>query len=88
MHEMTLINGLLNKLESIAKEQKAKRIVSVKIKLGALSHISADHFRGHFEEGTSGSLAEGARLEIETSADINDPHAQQILLESVEVEHE
>lgn len=86
MHELSLINNLLNKVNSIAQEQKAKRIVGVKVKLGSLSHISAEHFREHFYEGVAGTAAEGARLDIETSSDVNDPHAQDILLQSVEME--
>ena len=86
MHEMSLINDLVSKIEAIAKKNKAKRIVKVTAWLGAMSHISADHFRGHFEDGTRGTIAHGAKLEVETSADMNDPNAQSILLKSVEVE--
>jgi len=86
MHEMSLISNLLNKIEVLAKEQDATQISSVSVKLGALAHISAEHFKEHFETGTKGSLAEGAKLIIETSSDINDPNAQDILLKSIEVE--
>lgn len=86
MHEMSLINNLLGKMETIAREQNAKKISKVKIRLGALSHISAGHFREHFVEGVKGTAAEGAELEIETSNDLEDPHAQDILLISVDVQ--
>ncbi len=85
MHEMSLINGLLTKIEAIAREHNVSRVTGVKVRLGALSHISADHFREHFEEGTRGHVAEGARLDIEVAEDINDPNAQDILLISVDV---
>ena len=49
------------------------------------AHISADHFRDHFVDGTRGTKAQGARLEVEVSHDTNDPHAQDILLDSIEV---
>ena len=86
MHEMTLMNGLITKMESIASEQNARRIKRVKVRLGALSHISADHFRGHFVEGTQGTFADGARLDIEISEDMDSPNAQDILLVSVDIE--
>ena len=38
------------------------------------------------EHATCGTVAEGSSLEIEESQDLNDPNAQEILLESVEVE--
>ena len=35
--------------------------------LGAFSHISADHFREHFEEATVGHVAEGTQLDVTES---------------------
>ena len=86
MHEFSLINDLMRKIESIARDQGAGRVVSLKVKLGSLSHISAEHFREHFEAAARGTIAEGGRLEIETLTDESDPHAQDILLDSLELE--
>ena len=86
MHEFSLINDLMRKIESIARDQGAQRVVALKVKLGALSHISAEHFREHFEAAATGTIAERARLEIETLTDEYDSHAQDILLDSVEME--
>jgi hydrogenase nickel incorporation protein HypA/HybF len=85
MHELSLIANLLKKIDELALEHHADRVVSVKVKLGALAHISADHFRGHFVDGTKGTKAEGARLDVEVSEDTNDPNAQDILLDTIEV---
>jgi hydrogenase nickel incorporation protein HypA/HybF len=60
----------------------------VKVKLGALAHISAEHFREHFQQAARGTAAEGARLDIDVSTDESDPCAQDILLKSVDVEDE
>ncbi len=86
MHEMSLINDLIKKIETVAKKNNASKITRAKVRLGALSHISADHFREHFVESTVGTIAQGAKLDIETATDINDPHAQDILLISVGVD--
>jgi hydrogenase nickel incorporation protein HypA/HybF len=86
MHEMSLIHDLMRKVETIAREQHAARVAAVKVRLGALAHISADHFREHFEEESKGTIADGARLEVVTLTDENDPQAQDIILDSVEVE--
>lgn len=85
MHEMSLMNDLINKIESIAREHDASRVIAVRVWLGALSHISPSHFREHFVEGVKGTRAEGARLDIDTSDDVTDEHAQEILLRSVDV---
>ena len=86
MHEFSLISNLMRKIESIAREQRAKKVVGVKVKLGALSHISADHFCEHFVRAAGGTCAEGARLDAEVLTDEGDPQAQEIILESVDVE--
>jgi hydrogenase nickel incorporation protein HypA/HybF len=86
MHEFSLINDLMRKIDAIAREQGARRVVGVKVTLGALSHLSPDHFREHFEAAATGTIAEAAKLDIEILRDECDPHSQDILLDSVEVE--
>ncbi len=85
MHEHSLIANLLSKIDAVAREQNAARVVGVSMWIGALAHISAWHFREHFEAGSRGSLAEGARLDIELSDDPDHPQAQDILLRRIEV---
>ena len=86
MHEMSLMNNLLAKIEQLAKENNSNKVSKVCVTLGALAHISEDHFREHFVEGTTGTLAEGAELAVTMNDDINDPNAQEILLTSVDVQ--
>ena len=86
MHEFSLMNDLIQKIKAIAQEESAQKVVGVKVSLGALSHISADHFRDHFIAAARGTIAEDAKLEIETFRDEYDPQAQDILLESLELE--
>ena len=50
MHEFSLMADLLRKIEQLAKDADADKVTAVKVKLGALSHITPDHFREHFEE--------------------------------------
>lgn len=85
MHEASLMNDLMRKIETVAREQNAAQVLGVSVRLGALSHMSANHFREHFAVASKGTLAEGASLNIEVLTDRKDPHAQEILLESVEI---
>jgi hydrogenase nickel incorporation protein HypA/HybF len=85
MHEASLMNNLISKIESVAREQNATRVLGISVRLGALSHMSASHFREHFAVSSAGTVAEGAELKIEVLTDTNDPNAQEILLESVEI---
>jgi hydrogenase nickel incorporation protein HypA/HybF len=85
MHEASLMKDLMSKILAISREQKGARVVGVSVRLGALSHMSAGHFREHFAVASSGTIAEGAELNIEVLTDLSDPQAQAILLESVEI---
>lgn len=85
MHEFSLMADLLRKIEQVAADNGASRVVKVRVWLGALSHITPEHFREHFEDGVRGTVADGADLEVETSDDESHPEAQQILLKSLDV---
>lgn len=88
MHEFSLMADLLRKIEHIAQEAGGPEkitITAIRVKLGALSHISAEHFREHFATAIKGTVAEGARLDVEELTDTSDPNAQEILLDSIEV---
>lgn len=86
MHEATLMTKLMRQIVEVAKAQHAQRVTGVSIWLGALSHFSAEHFAEHFKHASDGTLAEGARLDMTVSDDTQDPDAQGVLLESVEVQ--
>jgi hydrogenase nickel incorporation protein HypA/HybF len=85
MHEFSLMADLMRKIEQVAADNGASRVVKVRVWLGALSHITPEHFREHFEDGVRGTVADGAELEVETSDDESHPEAQQILLKSLDV---
>lgn len=85
MHEFSLMADLLRKIEQLAKDADADKVTAVKVRLGALSHITPDHFREHFEEAIAGTVAAGAALDVEQGDDEHDPNAQDILLESVDI---
>jgi hydrogenase nickel incorporation protein HypA/HybF len=86
MHETGIVRDLVRRLETTARDAGAKRVSNVEIRLGALSQFSEDHFREHFVEEARGTLAEGANLKVETSEDVSDPNAQQVVLWSVDLE--
>jgi hydrogenase nickel incorporation protein HypA/HybF len=78
------MEDLVRKLVSVAAEEGG-RIACVRVRLGALSHFTPEHFREHFEDAVRGTLAEGAAVEAVLSDDPYDPSAQGVLLESVDL---
>lgn len=86
MHEAKLMTNLMRQITDIAKQERARRVSGVSVWLGALSHFSAEHFAEHFKDASDGTLAEGARLDLTVSDDLQDADAQEVVLRSVEVE--
>jgi len=86
MHERALIINLLRQVDRLAVAEGARKVTKVSVWLGALSHMSPEHFRHHFDQDAAGSIAEGAALDCVTSEDVTDPNATAVLLKSVEVE--
>jgi hydrogenase nickel incorporation protein HypA/HybF len=86
MHEQALMRDVVARVEAVARDERASRVTAVRVRLGALSHFTPEHFREHFEDAARGTVAEGAAVEAELSGDISDPLAADVLVESVEVE--
>lgn len=86
MHEQSLIGSLIREIQHVAVTQHASKVAGVTVTLGALSHMSPDHFREHFARATRGTLVEGAYLDIEVHNQADDPHAREVILDSIEVE--
>lgn len=87
MHEKALMDDLVRELERVAQEHGGERVVAVSVHLGALSHFTEDHFREHFVAATLGTVAEGARVEARLGTAIDDPRAQGVVLEHVELRY-
>lgn len=86
MHEASLMSSLMNKIKNLAEQEQAKQVTTVRVWLGALSHMSAEHFQEHFDQSSKNTIVEGATLDIEVSSDLADPNAQELLLRNIEVE--
>jgi hydrogenase nickel incorporation protein HypA/HybF len=86
MHESSLLTGLMRTVESTARTYGARRVTAVRLQLGALVQISAEHLREHLVEAARGTLAEGCRVDVDLLDDPCDARAQQVVLESVELE--
>jgi hydrogenase nickel incorporation protein HypA/HybF len=86
VHESGVVRDLVARIEEVARAQQAGKIRTIRVWLGALSHMTESHFLDHFRIESRGSLAEGAEVEVELSDDVGDPNAQGVLLRSLDVE--
>lgn len=64
MHEMSLAEGVLQLVEETAMREKARRVKLVVLEIGRLSSVEPEAMKFCFEAVTSGSIAQGATLEI------------------------
>ena len=86
MHEKALMDDLMRKITAQAQAEGAVRVTKIRVRLGALSHFTAAHFREHFEDASRGTLAEGAEVEAELRTDPTEDEAQGVVLESIDIE--
>lgn len=86
MHETALVRDVVRRMVELTQTTGACRVARAKIWLGALSHLSAEHFREHFAVEARDTVAASAVLEIEVSDDPNDADAQHVRLESVNLD--
>lgn len=80
------MTALMRRVDQVARDEGAGRVVGVRVRIGALAHMSPEHFREHWDVASAGSVAQDAALTIETSDDLDDPAAQNVTLLSLEVE--
>ena len=86
MHETSLIPDLIAKIEQVARENGAKKVLAVEVRIGAMAAISPDHLREHFVEAAVGTVAEGAELRATVDGDPLAEDAFAIRLAAVEVD--
>ena len=68
MHEMSLAEGILQIVEDTARANAAAQVRSVLLELGALSHVEEQALRFCFDAVTRGTVADGARLDVHSTA--------------------
>ncbi|HQR50300.1 MAG TPA: hydrogenase maturation nickel metallochaperone HypA [Methylophilaceae bacterium] len=68
MHEMSLAEEVLRIIEDAASDQGFRRVRTVILEIGKLAAVEPEAMRFCFDAVVSGTLAEGAALEIEETA--------------------
>jgi hydrogenase nickel incorporation protein HypA/HybF len=68
MHEVSLVESLISLVEDEREKQGFSKVRVIRLRLGTLGHAEPEALRFCFDAVTSGTIAEGARLEIEMVA--------------------
>lgn len=67
MHEMSLVESVREIVEATARANGADRVRVVRLRIGRLATVEPEALRFCFDVVMKGSVAEGARLEIEAT---------------------
>jgi len=65
MHEMSLAEGVIRIVEEAFARSDYRRVTAVRLEIGALSAVEPEALSFCFEAVARGTVADGARLEIE-----------------------
>ena len=65
MHEISLVESVVALIEDERRKQGFSRVRAIRLKVGTLGHAEPEALRFCFDAVTNGTVAAGARLEIE-----------------------
>ncbi len=68
MHEVSIVQGALDLALQTAQASAAQQILCVKLRIGAMTGVVPEALQFAFEALREGTIASGARLEVETVA--------------------
>jgi hydrogenase nickel incorporation protein HypA/HybF len=68
MHEVSLVENVIDLVAAEARKQAFSRVRVIRLRVGALGHAEPEALRFCFDAVASGTIADGARLEIEMVA--------------------
>ena len=66
MHEVSLVAALLEQVEAVALKEKFKRVLEIRLEVGALSGVDPECLEFCFSEVVQDSVLAGSRLSLES----------------------
>jgi len=66
MHEFSISSEIVNSVLSTAAKNKGKKVLSVQLEIGELTHLNGEQVAFWVHELFKGSIAEGAKVKVKT----------------------
>jgi hydrogenase nickel incorporation protein HypA/HybF len=66
MHEFSISSEIVNSVLSTAAKNKGKKVLSVQLEVGELTHLNIEQVTFWIHELFKGSIAEGAKVKVKT----------------------
>ncbi len=65
MFDMLVAENLVDLIEEEGRRRSFSRVRAIRLRIGALGHVEPASLYSCFDEASEGSIAEGARLDLE-----------------------
>ena len=65
MHEMAIVQGIMNAAIPEAEKHGAKKILAIRLKIGVLSGVVPQCIQDYFQIAAQGTMAQEAKIEVE-----------------------
>jgi len=66
MHEFSISSEIVNSVLSTVAKNKGKKVLSVQLEIGELTHLNIEQVTFWIHELFKGSIAEGAKVKVKT----------------------
>jgi len=66
MHEFSISSEIVNSVLSTVAKNKGKKVLSVQLEIGELTHLNGEQVAFWVHELFKGSIAEGAKVKVKT----------------------
>lgn len=86
MHEEAILRDLVRKVDEVARAAGGRPVVRVRLRVGALAHLTGPQAETRWPDLARGTWGAGARIEVDAGTDVSDPDAQRVRLVSVDIE--
>jgi len=67
MHELAICQALLDEVERVARRERAERVMTIVVRIGALAGVEPELLRSAFSIARAGTLAADAELNLEST---------------------
>ena len=81
-----MLRDVVRKAEEVARAAGPGRVTRVRLWVGARSHLGGKELEARWAHAVDGTVLAGAPVEVELSHEESHPHAETIVLRSVDFE--
>lgn len=86
MHEHSYVNHLVQRIDTLMRENAMSRITGLTVRVGALSLFSPEHIQAHLEQAMLDRMSDNVDVRIVVDSDTESAEALEAVIETIEFE--